>query len=60
MKAYQNICKGEDKAVDYSVELLDNLLKKDMKEFLLVLIENIPLEERARLCWEKLNRLKRP
>ncbi len=59
-KAYQNICKGEDKAVDYSVELLDNLLKKDMKEFLLPLIENIPLEEKARQCRGKLNRLKRP
>ncbi len=48
IRAYQNICSGSKKAIDYSVELLDNMLKKEIKEVLLPLIDDIPLEDKAR------------
>jgi len=48
IRAYQNICSGSKKAIEYSVELLDNLLKKEVKEALLPLIEDSPLEDKAR------------
>jgi AAA family ATP:ADP antiporter len=48
LKAYQNIQAGTKKALDYSIELLDNILQKDIKELLLPLLEDIPLEEKIR------------
>jgi len=48
IRAYQNICSGSKKAIDYSIELLDNMLKKEIKEALLPLVEDIPLEDKAR------------
>ncbi|MFP4081207.1 MAG: Npt1/Npt2 family nucleotide transporter [Candidatus Aminicenantes bacterium] len=50
IKAYQNICAGTKKAIDYSVELLDNMIKKDTKEFLLPLIDDLPFEDKVRRC----------
>jgi AAA family ATP:ADP antiporter len=47
--AYQNILAGTKKALDYSVELLDNILKRELKELLLPLIEDTTLEEKARI-----------
>jgi MFS family permease len=49
IKAYQNILVGTKKALDYSVELLDNILKRELKELLLPLIEDTTLEEKARI-----------
>ena len=48
IQAYQNICSGSRKSIDYSIELLDNVLKKEIKEALLPLIDDIPLEDKAR------------
>ncbi|MEW5900870.1 MAG: Npt1/Npt2 family nucleotide transporter [Acidobacteriota bacterium] len=48
-KAYQNILAGTKKALDYSLELLDNILKRELKELLLPLIEDTTLEEKTRL-----------
>ena len=48
IKAYQNICVGTKKAIDYSLELLDNILKKEIKEVLLPIIEDLPLDEKVR------------
>jgi HEAT repeat protein len=48
IKAYQNICSGTRKAMDYSLELLDNTVKREIMEVLLPLIEDIPLEDKAR------------
>lgn len=48
IKAYQNICAGTKKSIDYSIELLDNLVKKDIMEGLIPLIEDIPLEDKVR------------
>jgi len=50
VKAYQNICQGTRKAIDYSLELLDNVVRKDLMECLAPLIEDLPPEERARRC----------
>jgi AAA family ATP:ADP antiporter len=48
-KAYQNILKGTDKSVDFSLELLDNLLGRSLKTFFFPLIDDIPFEEKLRL-----------
>jgi hypothetical protein len=49
IKAYQNILVGTKKRLDYSVELLDNILKRELKELLIPLIEDTTLEEKARI-----------
>jgi hypothetical protein len=49
IKAYQNISAGTKKALDYSIELLDNILKKELKEILLPLIEDTSFEEKVRI-----------
>ena len=49
IKAYQNILLGTKKNLDYSVELLDNILNRQIKELLLPLIEDTTLEEKARI-----------
>jgi AAA family ATP:ADP antiporter len=48
IKAYQNITAGTRKAIDYSVELLDNMVKKEIMEVLLPLIEDIPFEDKVK------------
>jgi AAA family ATP:ADP antiporter len=47
-KAYQNLLAGTKKAIDYSIELLDSLLDKDIKSYLLPLVDDVPLEEKAK------------
>lgn len=47
-KAYQNLLAGTKKAIDYSIELLDSLLDKDIKPYLLPLVDDIPLAEKAK------------
>ncbi len=59
IQAYQNICSGSRKSIDYSVELLDNLLKKEVKEALLPLIEDSPLEDKARSARKYLKALEK-
>lgn len=48
MKAYRNICAGTKNGVEYSLELLDNILKKKIRDSLLPLIDDIPLEEKIK------------
>jgi AAA family ATP:ADP antiporter len=50
IKAYQNICAGTKKSIDYSIELLDNILLKEVKEVLFPLIDDISFEDRVRKC----------
>jgi ATP/ADP translocase len=45
-RAYQNIRAHTKEAVAYALELLDNTLRKEDKDFLFPLIEELPLEER--------------
>jgi HEAT repeat protein len=39
VKAYQNIKTGTKHSIAYAIELLDNILKKDIRDFVLPLIE---------------------
>ncbi len=59
IKAYQNISSGNKKAIDYSLELLDNLLKREIKDFLLPLIDDIAFEEKAKQCKRSLKILEK-
>ncbi len=47
-KAYQNIKAGTRHSVAYAVELLDNTLKKDEREIILSLVEDLPPAEKRR------------
>lgn len=49
-KAYQNIRTGTKDSVAYAVELLDNTLEKEIRDIILPLIEDLPLEQRVRRC----------
>jgi len=49
-KAYQNIKKGTKDSTAYAIELLDNVLLKEIKDVLFPLIEDLPLEERVMRC----------
>ena len=48
VKAYQNILQGTHRSVDYSLELLDNILDREIKLFLFPIIEDLPPEEKTR------------
>jgi AAA family ATP:ADP antiporter len=48
VKAYQNLKTGTPNSVAYAIELLDNILKKDMKNIVLPLVEDLPSSERQR------------
>ena len=45
--AYQNISAGTKKSLDYSLELLDNILEKDIKEMIFPLIEDSLFENKV-------------
>ncbi len=49
-KAYQNIKTATKDSLDYALELLDNVLPKDMKALLFFLIEDLPFKERMKRC----------
>lgn len=59
IRAYQNISAGTRKTLDYSIELLDNMLKKETMEYLLPLIDDIPLEDKVRKCRKMLRSLEK-
>ncbi len=54
IKAYQNIELGTKDSIAYAVELLDNILPKELKIRLFPLVDNISTEERIQLCREVL------
>jgi ATP/ADP translocase/HEAT repeat protein len=57
MKAYQNITVGTRKAIDYSIELLDNVLKREIMDYLLPLIDDLSFEDRIKKCKKMLKTL---
>jgi ATP/ADP translocase/HEAT repeat protein len=59
VKAYQNILHGTKKSVDYSLELLDNLLDSNLKTYLSPLLEDLPADERLRRLKRLIRSLKR-
>jgi hypothetical protein len=56
-KAYQNLKTGVKDSVAYALELLDNVLEKEIREIVFPVIEDLPLEEKARKCRHLLNGL---
>jgi len=59
IKAYQNISSGNKKSIDYSLELLENLLTRELRDFLLPLIDDIAFEEKAKRCKRSLKILEK-
>jgi len=59
LKAYQNISSGTKKAIDYSIELLDNILKRELKEFIIPLIDDIPFDDKVKRCRKMLKALEK-
>jgi hypothetical protein len=49
-RAYQNIRTAKKDSVDYALELLDNILPKEIRDVVFPLIEDLPLEERVKRC----------
>ena len=49
-KAYQNLKTGTKDAVAYAIELLDNILDREMRESLFPLIEDLSVEDRMSKC----------
>lgn len=47
-RAYQNILAGTRESTAYALELLDNVLPRDLRESLLPIVEDMPVEERVR------------
>ncbi len=60
MRAYQNIQVATKDSVDYAIELLDNTLKKEMREIVIPLMEDMALEERVKRCRSCLKNFSRP
>jgi len=52
VRAWQNYTQGERQAVDYSIDLLEHLLRREDKDIVLPLLEDAPAEEKARRCRE--------
>lgn len=50
MKSYQNIRTGTKDSVAYGVELLDNLMQKEIKDAIFPIIENLTAYERVARC----------
>ncbi|MBA7550935.1 hypothetical protein ES705_43466 [subsurface metagenome] len=49
-RAYQNIRTATKDSVDYALELLDNILPKEIRDAVFPLIEDLPPEERVKRC----------
>jgi len=49
-KVYQNLKAGTKNSVAYAIELLDNLLEKDMRDAVFPLVEDLPPDEKLRRC----------
>jgi HEAT repeat protein len=50
MKSYQNIRTGTKDSVAYAVELLDNLVQKEIKDAIFPIIEDLSIKERVERC----------
>jgi ATP:ADP antiporter, AAA family len=50
VKAYQNLKVGTKNSIAYSLELLDNVLAKELREVIFPVVEDLPLEEKVKRC----------
>ena len=60
MRAYQNMKVGTKDSIDYAIELLDNTLKKEMRDIIVPLVEALPSEEMVKRCRTCLKDLSEP
>ncbi len=58
-KAYQNINTGTKKAIDDSIELLDNILKREFRELIFPLIDDISFDFKVKRCRKLLKHLEK-
>jgi MFS family permease len=56
-KAYQNLKTGTKDSVAYAIELLDNILEREMRDTVFPLVEELSLEERMARCRDLLTNL---
>jgi AAA family ATP:ADP antiporter len=49
-KAYQNLKAGTRDSMAYALELLDNVLEKEIREVVFPIVEDLPLEDKLRKC----------
>jgi hypothetical protein len=59
MRAYQNYREGTKRSMDYALELLENMLRRDVKDMLMPLLEERPLDEKALVCRKILKALEK-
>jgi hypothetical protein len=59
LKAYQNISSGTKESIDYSCELLDNILSKHLRDYIFPLVEEISFDEKVRRCKKLLKEMER-
>jgi len=50
IKAYQNLKVGTKNSIAYSLELLDNILERDIRDVIFPVVEDLPLEEKVKRC----------
>ncbi|MFZ2054433.1 MAG: Npt1/Npt2 family nucleotide transporter [Candidatus Aminicenantales bacterium] len=50
IKAYQNLKNGTKDSVAYALELLDNVLEKEIREIVFPLVEDLSPEEKTKKC----------
>jgi HEAT repeat protein len=50
IKAYQNLRTGTKDSVAYALELLDNVLEKEIRDIILPLVEDLSPEEKTKRC----------
>ena len=59
MRAYQNYREGTKRSMDYALELLENMLRRDVKDMIMPLLEERPLDEKALVCRKILKALEK-
>ncbi len=59
VKAFQNIQAGTKDSVAYAVELLDNMLQKEYKDYIFPLIDDISFEDKVKRCQKMLKDLEK-
>jgi ATP:ADP antiporter, AAA family len=57
VRAWQNFARGERRTVDYSIDLLEHMLRREDKDVVLPLLEQGPDEAKAKRCRELRRRL---
>jgi ATP/ADP translocase len=50
IKAYQNLKVGTKNSIAYSLELLDNILEREIRDVVFPVVEDLPLEEKVKRC----------